>query len=222
MRGASRPAPRRPVRLLLGFQAEPPAFVFGPVGGSNPAGWFWPNPALKRTRVAHWASWPAFSAAPLSSGVGRVQERAGARRAGRSAGKLWAAVVPPGLAGLPFGLSQNWGLSRVQVFWSAGAVVWLPRPAAFPFAPRGFGLGSGPQCAGLFQPRRGSSRAWRKPSGPPSPRPAFARVSGGAARFRFWSGRGFQPRRLVLAQPGAQADAGCALGFVAGIFRRAA
>jgi hypothetical protein len=47
-----------------------------------------PNPALKRTRVAHWASWPAFPAAPLSSGVGRVQERAGARRAGRSAGKI--------------------------------------------------------------------------------------------------------------------------------------
>jgi hypothetical protein len=197
-RGSSRArrkpsGPCRPARLLLGFQAGSPAFVFGPVGGSNSAGWFWraKNPFAPRgfglgpgpqcaglfqprrgssrarrkpggvpssrpdsVRESGWAArfrflarsgvptppagfgptrrsrgrgvmlWPVFPEfrppAPLSLGVGRVQERAGARRAGRSAGKLWAAVVPPGLAGLPFGLSRNWAVPQVLAFWSAG------------------------------------------------------------------------------------------------------
>ena len=46
---------RRPAQLLLGFQAGSPAFVFGPAADSNSAGWFWPNPALKRTRAVRLA-----------------------------------------------------------------------------------------------------------------------------------------------------------------------
>ena len=181
----------------------------------------------------------------------------------------------------------------------------MPRPAAYPFAPRGFGLGPGPQCAGLSKHSgvpggRGASLSWvcrragfgsgasrlafgqktsrprarllwqtrcrgrcggekasvcamclpcfcpavvgwlvqvrrvpgrvgaslsrscRRPGLAPPPRPAFARVSGGAARFRFWLSWRPGIAAHSEAQPGAQADAGCALGFVVDISRRAA
>jgi hypothetical protein len=40
----------------------------------------------------------------------------------------------------------------------------VPRQAgAGPFAPRGFGLGRSPQCAGFPRARRGCNAAWRKP-----------------------------------------------------------
>ena len=71
--------------------------------------------------------------------------------------------------------------------------------AAYPFAPRGFGLGSGPQCAGLFQPRRGSSRARRKPGGFRRPVRTRCGNRAGPPAFVFWPGRGLQLRRLVLA-----------------------
>ena len=70
----------------------------------------------------HLASWQGFPAAPLSSGVGRVEERTRARRAGRFPGKLLAAVVPPGLTWLPFGLSLNCAVSQFLAFWFTGGL----------------------------------------------------------------------------------------------------
>ena len=72
---------------------------------------------------------------------------------------------------------------------------------------------SAPVCSS-----RAGAPAVRGASRPaPSPRPAFARVSGGAARFRFWLSWRPGIAAHSEAQPGAQADAGCALGFVADI-----
>jgi hypothetical protein len=84
---------------------------------------------------------------------------------------------------------------------------------AGPFAPRGFGLGRGPQCAGF--PR---GPPWRQarvaqagvgifaPSG-------HALSSGGVARLGFLARRGCGVVSGPAAQPGAQADAGCAFGL---------
>jgi hypothetical protein len=57
--------------------------------------------------------------------------------------------------------------------------------ATYPFAPRGFGLGPGPQCAGLFQSRRGSSRARRKPSGHRRPVRLLLGFQAGSPAFVF-------------------------------------
>ena len=77
--------PPSPRSTLPGFQAGPPAFVFGSVGGRSivPA-----RSPTRRSRGRGVTLWPVFSEfsppAPLSFGVGRVEERAKARRAAGS------------------------------------------------------------------------------------------------------------------------------------------
>jgi hypothetical protein len=125
----------------------------------------------QRIRLRHAVS---ASAAPLSSGVGHVQERASARRAGRSAGKLWAAVVPPGLAGLPFGLPRNWAVSQVLAFRPDGGrglavFVGVRQPIRLRHAVSALGLArSAPVCsspAGVPAVRGASRPAPVAPSG---------------------------------------------------------
>lgn len=61
-RGASRGWLFRPVRPRLGVQAEWPVWVFWPVAGAASSPAPPPNPALKRARVVHLASWLGFPA----------------------------------------------------------------------------------------------------------------------------------------------------------------
>ena len=108
------------------------------------------------------------------------------------------------------------GIGPCRRFWLFGptaGVAGLPRPAAYPFAPRGFGLGSGPQCAGLFQSRRGSSRARRKPSGPCRPARLLLGFQAGSPAFVFGPVGGQASPPTPAAQPGAQGDAGLRFGL---------
>ena len=107
-------------------------------------------------------------AAPLNASVGRVEERAKARRAAGS-----TALFGRGCAG-----RESIRLHHV-VFWALVAV-------------RGVSVCSSPP---VFQP--GVVQAVR----PSSPRSAFARVSGWAARFRFWLGRRAECRPYPRPNP---------------------
>ena len=55
--------PAAPSGFGAGIGLGRPLSFFGPVGGSNSAGWFWPNPALKGTRGYALACFPRVSPA---------------------------------------------------------------------------------------------------------------------------------------------------------------
>jgi len=129
--------------------------------------------------VMLWPVSPSFRPpAPLSSGVGRVEERARPRRAAGS-----TALFGRGCAG-----RESIRLHHV-VFWALVVV-------------RGVSVCSSPL---VFQP--GVVQAVR----PPSPRSAFARVSGWAARFRFWLGRRAKCRPCPKPNPALKGTRGYAL-----------
>ena len=136
-----------------------------------------PNPALKRTRGCVLAPWRGFPAAPLSFGVGRVEERARARRAAGS-----TALFGRGCAG-----RESIRLHHV-IFWALVVV-------------RGVSICSSPP---VFQPRVVQAVQ------PSSPRSTFARVSGWAARFRFWLGRRAKCRPCPKPNPALKGTRGYA------------
>ena len=88
---------------------------------------------------------------------------------------------------------------------------WLCWKGKHPFAPRAFlGFGCRSRCVGLFQPpgvptRRGASRP-----APVAPLD-IARVSGWAARFRFWLGRRAKYRPCPKPNPAIKGTRGYAL-----------
>ena len=88
---------------------------------------------------------------------------------------------------------------------------WLCWKGKHPFAPRAFlGFGCRSRCVGVFQPagvptRRGASRP-----APVAPL-VIARVSGWAARFRFWLGRRAKYRPCPRPNPALKGARGYAL-----------
>jgi hypothetical protein len=124
-----------------------------------------------RPRLGIQTVWPVLVFGSVVGAASSPAPRPTRRSSGRGLCiglRSWA--FPPAPLSSGVGL---FGAGHVAVGWLRPQALGRAAPVGFdPFAPRGFGLGRGPQCAGLSQARRGRNPAWRKPGLAFPPRPA--------------------------------------------------